>query len=43
MLTSEVRIMVDDIVKVKRVSSINSKVMTNVYSDNDSIGKETVS
>ena len=43
MLTSEVVVMVDDIVKVERVNSINNKVMIDVGSDSDVDGKETLS
>ena len=42
-LTSEVVVMVDDIVKVERVNSINNKVMIDICSDNDGDGKETTS
>ena len=42
-LTSEVEVMVDDIVKFERVNSINNKVMTNVDNDSDGDGKETIS
>ena len=43
MLTSEVVVMVDDVVRVERINSINNKVM--IYVDNDSDGdeKETIS
>ena len=43
MLTSEVVVMVDDIVKVERVNSINNKVMIDVDNDSDGDGKETIS
>ena len=42
MLISKVVVMVDDIVKVERVNSINNKVMIDVDNDSDGDGKETV-
>ena len=43
MLTSEVVVIVCDIVKVERVNGINNKVMIDVGSDNDDDGKESTS
>ena len=43
MLTFELVGMVDDIVRVERVNSINNKVMIDVGIDSDGDGKETLS
>ena len=43
MLTSEVVVMVDNIIKVERVNSINNKVMIDVDNHSDGDGKETIS
>ena len=43
MLTSEVVVMVNDIVKVERINNTNNKVMVDVDNNSDSEGKETLS
>ena len=43
MLTSEVVVMVDNIVKVKRVNIINNKVIIDIDNDSDGDERETIS